>query len=144
MINKKKNGCVILILTGILLAVVGLLLSAFATDGTVIARVASLGFGLGFGIIGGGIGALYKMNRLEKTPGKSKQMEIDYRDERNAMIRDKANAKAGEFSNWLVLLVAYLCIIMGYPTWLVLLILGVFLSKYILWIVLINRYNKTL
>ena len=36
--------------------------------------------------------------------------KIEYKDERNELIRDKANAKAGDISNWFVLLIAYICI----------------------------------
>ena len=61
-------------------------------------------------------------------------MEIEYKDERNELIRDKANAKAGDIYNLFVLLIAYICIIMDYPTWLILFILCVFSLKYILWI----------
>lgn len=71
-------------------------------------------------------------------------MEIEYKAERNALIKHEANAKADDISNLFVLLIAYICIIMGYPTWLIFLILGVFLLKYILWILLINIYYKEL
>lgn len=146
MLNKKRS--LIFILSGIVLAVIGLLASIFIDKGDIISRATSLVFALGFGFIGGGLGNLYKINRIEKTPGKFKQIEIEFKDERNELIRDKANAKAGDISNWLVLLVAYICIIMGYPLWLVFLLLGVFLSKSIIWsiiwIILINKYNKEL
>ncbi|WP_195938096.1 hypothetical protein [Romboutsia sp. 1001713B170131_170501_G6] len=131
-----------MLILGVVLAIVGLLASIFVDKGDIISRLFGLVFALGFGLIGGGLGSLYKIKRIEKIPGKSKQIEIEYKDERNELIRDKANAKAGDISNWFVLLIAYICIIMGYPTWLVFLILGVFLLKYILWILLINKYNK--
>lgn len=142
MSNKKSS--ILIIISGVGLAVIGLLSSIFIDKGDIISRLSGLVFALGFGFIGGGLGSLYKINRIEKIPGKSKQMEIEYKDERNELIRDKANAKAGEISNWFVLLIAYICIVMGYPTWLIFLVLGVFILKYILWIVLINKYNKVL
>lgn len=142
MSNKKSS--ILIIISGVGLAVIGLLASIFIDKGDIISRLSGLVFALGFGFIGGGLGSLYKINRIEKIPGKSKQMEIEYKDERNELIRDKANAKAGEISNWFVLLIAYICIVMGYPTWLIFLVLGVFILKYILWIVLINKYNKVL
>ncbi|MEG0855885.1 MAG: hypothetical protein RSG52_05345 [Terrisporobacter sp.] len=142
MSNKKSS--ILIIISGVGLAVIGLLSLIFIDKGDIISRLSGLVFALGFGFIGGGLGSLYKINRIEKIPGKSKQMEIEYKDERNELIRDKANAKAGEISNWFVLLIAYICIVMGYPTWLIFLVLGVFILKYILWIVLINKYNKVL
>ena len=141
MINKKKYLS-LLIISGLIISIVGLLGLIFLDKGEIISRLFNLMFALGCGLIGGGIGSFYKIKRIEKTPGKSKQMEIEYNDERNKLIRDMANAKAGDISNWLVLLVAYICIIIGYPMWLVLLLLGVFLIKYILWVFFINKYNK--
>lgn len=138
--NKKNN--LKMVQLGIVLAVGGFLSLIFIDTNEYISRLFNLVFALGFGFIGGGLGSLYKNKRIEKTPGKAKQMEIEYKDERNILIRDKANAKAGDISNWLVLVVAYICIIMDYPIWLVFLILGVFLSKYIIWIYLMNKYNK--
>ncbi len=111
-------------------------------NGELISRLFGLIFALGCGLIGGGIGGFCQIKRIEKIPGKFKQMEIEYNDERNTLIRYKANAKAGDISNWFVILIAYICIIMDYSTWLVFLLLGVFLMKYILWILLINKYNK--
>ncbi|RDY26545.1 hypothetical protein CHL78_012895 [Romboutsia weinsteinii] len=142
MLDKKKS--LIIMLLGIVLAIVGLLSTIFVDGGDMISRLSTLVFALGFGLIGGALGSLYKIKRIEKIPGKSKQMEIEYKDERNELIRDKASAKAGDISNWLVLLIAYICIVMGYPIWLIFLILGVFLAKYIIWIVLMNKYNKEL
>ena len=141
MLNKKKRLMGIIV-TGITLLIVGLLSLIFLDKGGVTSRLFGLVFSLGCGLIGGGIGGFCNIKRIEKNPGKSKQIEIEYNDERNKLIRDKANAKAGDISNWFVILIAYICIIMDYPTWLILLIVGVFLMKYILWIIFINKYNK--
>lgn len=142
MLNKKKN--IILVVVGIVLAIVGLICTINVESGGITSRVSTLISSLGFGLLGGGLGSLHKIKRIEKIPGKSKQIEIEYNDERNELIRDKANAKAGDITNWFVLLIAYICIIMGYPNWLTFLVLGVFLLKYILWIVLIKKYNEKL
>lgn len=139
---SKKNKCLMVVLGGVVLAIVAILPSLFMELGDVADRLFNLVFSLGFGLIGGGLGSLYNVKKIEKIPGKSKQMEIEYNDERNEFIRVKANAKAGDISNWCVMLVAYICIVMGLPTWLVLLLLGVFSLKTILWIVLMNKYNK--
>lgn len=95
-----------MLILGVVLAIVGLLASIFVDKGDIISRLFGLVFALGFGLIGGGLGSLYKIKRIEKIPGKSKQIEIEYKDERNELIRDKANAKAGDISNWFVLLIA--------------------------------------
>ena len=141
MLNKKKH-LIGVTLTGVILLIVGLSASIFLDKRELISRLFGLIFALGCGLIGGGIGGFCQIKRIEKIPGKFKQMEIEYNDERNTLIRYKANAKAGDISNWFVIIIAYICIIMDYSTWLVFLLLGVFLMKYILWILLINKYNK--
>ncbi|SHH69259.1 hypothetical protein SAMN02745196_01058 [Clostridium collagenovorans DSM 3089] len=138
--NKKNTS--IIILLGVALSIIGLLLTIFVNAGDVFSRLSTLIFALGFGLIGGGLGNLYKIRNIEKIPGKSKQMEIDYKDERNELIRNIAKSKAGDITNWFVILIAYICIIMGYPLWLIFFVLGVFLLKYIIEIMLIIKYNK--
>lgn len=140
---KKKNAMIIIVF-GVILALLVLIVSIFTDIENIrsASRISTLIFGLAFALIGSGVGTLYKIKSIEKIPGRAKQIEIEYEDERNKFIRDKAKAQAGEISNWFVLLIAYICIIMNYSIWLTLFIFGVFLLKYIIEIVFIKKYNK--
>lgn len=42
--------------------------------------MSNLIFALGFGLIVDCLGNLYKIRRIKKIPGKSKQIEIEYKD----------------------------------------------------------------
>lgn len=112
---KKKNA-MIMIVFGVILALLILIVSIFTDIENMrgVSRISTLIFGLAFASIVSGVGTLYKIKSIEKIPGRAKQIEINYKDERNKLIRDKAKAQAGEISNWFVLLIAYICIIMDY------------------------------
>ena len=138
----NKKSAIIRIVIGIILAIVGLSLQLIIKSEEIISRTLSLTFALGCGLIGGGLGALYKIKSIENVPGQLKQIEIEYKDERNEFIRNKANAKAGDISNWFVIILAYICVIMGYPNWLIFFMVGIFCIKYILGVLLMNKYNK--
>ena len=138
--NKKK--ALLTLSLGIVLLIIGGSLSFFINDDTVISRLFGVFFAFGAALIGGSIGGLYQIKRINNTPSKAKEIEIEFKDERNQHIREKANAKAGDISNWLVLLAAYICIVMDFPIWLVFLLLAIFLSKTILWIFFMKKYNN--
>lgn len=142
MLNKKMT--LITGLCGVALFLIGLVLILFVDGNDIMSRLSGLVMALGCGIIGGSVGRWYRIKKIEKIPNKSKQLEIEYKDERNTLIRYRAKAISGDITNWLVILVAYICIVMDYPLWLVFLILGIFLLKYILEIIFINKYNKEL
>lgn len=140
MLNKRKDS--IMLFTGILLIIIGFLLSSFVDKYETLSRASSLIFCFGFGLIGSSLSMMYKIKQIEKVPGKSKQIEIEYNDERNEFIRNKAGTKAGNIANWLVIIVAYICIILGYPMWLTLLLLGIVPLKYLIQYMLMKKYNK--
>ena len=83
------------------------------------------------------------MKRLEKTdPEIMKQNEIEYADERNTMIRNKAKAKVGDIIQWFIMGIAYVTILIGTSLWVTLTVVGVFLLKYLLEIYLTSKYQK--
>lgn len=141
-INKKSNF--MLLILGITLFLVGLYLIYFVNGGDEFSRLSTLVTALGGGLIGGSTARWYRINRVEKTPNKSKEIEIEYNDERNTFIRYKAKSISGEITNWIFMLVAYICIVKDYSSWLIYSILGIVVSKYILEAIFINKYNKEL
>ena len=59
-------------------------------------------------------------------------MEIEEKDERNQLIRSKAQAISGEILHWLLMAGAWVCIFFDAPLWIVLTLVGAFLLKTIL------------
>ena len=58
--------------------------------------------------------------------------EIEEKDERNQLIRDKAQAKSGEILHWLLMAGAWIGIFLDAPMWITLLLVGIFLLKTVL------------
>lgn len=98
--------------------------------------------GVGAGLFGMGVAQLY-MKRFEfKHPEHAKQTEIELKDERNTMIRHRAKAKAGDITQWLIMGIAYLSIIISAPLWVTLAIVAVFLAHTVLGLYYMNKYQK--
>lgn len=139
----SKKGAKLLIGLGIGAAIIGFFISAIV-DNEILGKIGSLVGALGCGTLGGSVGIIYQHKKYEKNPDKKKQSEIEMKDERSNLIREKAAAKAGNITNWMFLGVAYICIILNLPTWLVMLIIGIFVLKVGLEIMFIKKYNEEL
>lgn len=98
--------------------------------------------GLGVGLASAGI-SMWRFFRMEKKdPEKWKQHEIESQDERNVIIRLKAQAKAGEILQWAVLAAAWVAIFLDAPLWVILTAIGIFFFKTVLELILMSRYQK--
>jgi hypothetical protein len=71
-----------------------------------------------------------------------KQATIERKDERNISIRNRAKAKASDFSSWLLMVIAYLNILINGPMWLTMVSVGAFLLHYLLVLFFIEKYSK--
>ncbi|KNZ41299.1 hypothetical protein [Acetobacterium bakii] len=98
--------------------------------------------GIGAGLIGMSLANLV-MKQLElNNPALEKQSQIDFHDERNTMIRNRAKAKAGDITQWLIMAIAYITILISAPLWVTLAVVIVFLIYHFIGIYLINKYQK--
>lgn len=140
----SKNTNFMLLILGIFLFLIGLYLIYFVNGGDEFSRLSTLITALGGGLIGGSTARWYRIKRIEETPNKSKAIEIEYNDERNTLIRYKAKSISGEITNWIFVVVAYICIVKDYSSWLIYSILAIVLSKYIFEAIFIKKYNKEL
>lgn len=135
--KKKSLFYLIVGIFGIVLIVLAIVLDgrvSNAVDGTLI--------GVGAGLMGVGIPLWRFFHWGKKNPTKWKLYEIESRDERNVAIRLKAMAIAGEVLQWTVMAVAWIAIFLDAPLWVILAIVGVFISKTILEMCLMARYQK--
>jgi len=134
---KKTSFYVICLIIGLCLFAI-----SFILKDSDFSKIAGIFIGVGAGLIGMSIANLY-MKRIEKKdPNSTKQNEIDYRDERNTMIRDKAKAKAGDIIQWFIIGIAYILIIIDAPLWTILVTVAVFLLYNILGIYYMSKYQK--
>ncbi len=89
----KNSVYLLLTVFGLVLAIIGLVLSKTNTDGIMIA-LPYVCIGVGCGAFGHGMGQLISNRALKNSPKLKKQMEIDKNDERNIMIANYAKGKA--------------------------------------------------
>ncbi|WP_058301763.1 hypothetical protein [Gorillibacterium timonense] len=98
--------------------------------------------GVGSGFIGLSISNL-RMKQMERNnPELEKQAQIEFHDERNTLIRNRAKAKAGDITQWLIMGIAYVTILISAPLWVTLVVVLVFLFYNVLGLYLMNRFQK--
>lgn len=98
------------------------------------------------GIISGGVGLLLSslvLKRYSKVYKKSwANQEIEYKDERNAYIREKAKAKTADIMQWSIMGVAFLTILLDMNFLITLILVGIFIMVNIIELVYMTKYNK--
>lgn len=135
--KKKFISYIIIVVLGI-----ALIVSAVVLEGKVTDAGDGMLMGVGAGLMGIGI-SMWRFFRWEKkNPAKQKQCSIEFNDERNVVIRLRAKAAAGEALQWTVLAAAWAAIFLNAPLWAILAAVGIFLSKTILELCLMVRYQK--
>jgi hypothetical protein len=137
---NKKVVHITLLIAGMVLAVMG----GIVFRDMIPKSVGGVCIGVGAGIFGMSFSNLWMMSFNKKHPEQMKQSEIEFADERNTMIRNKAKAKAADIVQWFIMGIAYITILIGSPLWVTLVTVGVFLLKYILELYFMNRYQNEL
>lgn len=128
----------------LIIAILGiaLIVSAIVLDGRVTDAAGGMLTGVGAGLTGIGISMWQFYRWGKKDPAKWRQYEIESNDERNIVIRLRAKAAAGEVLQWTVMAAAWAAILLNAPLWTILAAIGIFLSKTILELCLMARYQK--
>ena len=93
-------------------------------------------------VFGACIVKLYFINFEKKNPDIVKENEIEFKDERNVLILQRAKAKSADIMQWLTMLIAYLTILVNAPLWITLVIVGIFVLYNIIQIYYMNKLNK--
>lgn len=134
---KKGVTCIFMFLSGILLIGANFLFreeSMKAVSGVLI--------GVGASLIGLSVGGLFTRRFEKKNPEIAEQNEIELKDERNMMIRSRAKAKAADITQWFIMGIAYLTILISAPLWVTLAVVAVFLLYNILNVYFMIKYQK--
>ncbi len=136
--KTKQTLYLILGILGLVLAAVAKFLPAQVWNKTQIGAV----IGVGAGLFGFGLVKWWVERWNEKNPEIVKQNEIERKDERNQLIRSKAQALSGEILHWLLMGGAWAAIILDAPLWVTLAFVGVFLLKTVLDLAFIAYYQR--
>ncbi len=134
---KKKSFYIVTFILGICLIGISFL---FNTEN--VKAISGILIGIGAGLTGMSI-ANWIMKRMEENkPGISKLNEIEFKDERNTLIRNKAKAKAGDMTQWLIMGIALITILIRSSIWLTLAVVAVYLAYNVLGLFFMNRYQN--
>lgn len=134
---KKKSFYVMTLIIGIVL-----FCSSFLFKGEELKTISGVLIGIGAGLFGMSIANLWMKGFEEKNPELMKHNEIEFKDERNVMIRYRAKSKAGDIIQWFIMGIAYLLIIIDAPLWTILITVGGVVLYYGIYLYYINKYQK--
>lgn len=134
---KKQSFYIATLVLGICLIAVSLFLK-----GEELKSIAGICIGIGTGLFGSSIANLLMKRMEENNPKRMKQREVEFKDERNTLIRYKAKAKAADIIQWCIMGVAYITILIYTPLWVTLVTVGVFLLYNVLAIYFMNKFQQ--
>ena len=137
--NRKKGVYLAASIFGVLLAAAALLL-----DHIIPKSLGGVMLGVGVGLAAMFAAKLQMIRYEQKNPELTRRSRIEEADERNAMIRSRAKARAGDITKWAVITVAYLFILLDAPLWATLSTIAVFVLYNILTIYYTAHYQKEL
>jgi hypothetical protein len=137
---KNKVINIGLLMFGIVLFIFG----GVFLKGYEVKSISGICIGIGASLFGMSVSNLWMINFNKKHPDELKQSEIEFSDERNTMIRNKAKAKVADIIQWFIMGIAYITILISASLWVTLTVVGVFLLKYVLELYFMNKYQKEL
>ncbi|MBS5787219.1 MAG: DUF2178 domain-containing protein [Clostridioides difficile] len=133
----KKNliGVLIMLVIGTILLVRALILKF--PDGYIESSL----FGLGCGLFAAGIGSTIVTIRTLRNPSKIEEIEIDQKDERNVLIREKTNSRVYTIFIYVETLLIIISMLLNKRD-ISLLLSGLVIAKLVVWAVICNDINK--
>lgn len=134
---KKQTQAILLLILAL-----GMLAAALLLHDIVPKTVGGVLIGAGGGLLGAAVSMLAHARLRARNPELKRQEDIEAKDERNRLIRWRAQALAGSIVQWLVLALAYVMILLDLPLWLTLVTVLIFLSHAVISAALSVRYQK--
>ena len=135
---KKKSYNIGCLIVGILLIVISIVLCLTVPN----KKVSGICIGLGSGLVGVSCSNLFMLQWYKNHPEELKKARIEATDERNELIRNKAKAKGADILQWFILGAAWVATFAGLPIWMTILLIGIYVLKFILELWLMTKYNK--
>ncbi|EHQ88495.1 hypothetical protein [Desulfosporosinus youngiae] len=105
-------------------------------------NISAVLIGIGLSLVGSSLFYLYTKYFQQKHPEIKKQFEIDFNDERNKIIQNRAKAKSADIIQWFIIGLAYVMLLFDYPLWLFGITVGIFLSYYLISTYFAVKYQK--
>ncbi|MFT4144186.1 MAG: hypothetical protein QM644_06990 [Mobilitalea sp.] len=127
---------------GLLFLGICCVITSFFFNGEEVKAIGGVLIGTGSGFIGLSLSFIIGKYIQRKNPELEKQARIENNDERNILIRYRAKAKAGDITQWFIMGICYITILISAPVWVSLSVVGVFLIYNILGMYLMIKYQK--
>lgn len=139
--NKKIK---LIISTSLLL--IGIILVGIGIYGSVMdnmsAKFNGLFYGLGAGIIGASISQIATIKLYNKNPKFLRKKTIEVQDERNIHLKEKAKSKVYDLFNILFPMMILVLYIANVNLVMIGVMLGLYVLRFILYIIFFNKYDK--
>lgn len=135
--NKRLIWKVSLLLLGIGLIGAGIFLLSDARE-----AITGVCIGIGAALVSRSMVDILLLRYYEKHPELKKQQKIEKYDERMVAIRNKAKAKVFDIMVYVLMVLPFLMILAELALWMVLTVIGIYLSAYFLLVYLTIQYSK--
>lgn len=121
---------------------IALIALSFAFQGEEVKNIAGVLIGIGAGLFGMSLSNLLMKRIEQKNPEIVKQKEVELKDERNEMIRNRAKARSGDIIQWFIIGLAFVMILLNSSLCLILISVGIFLLYHVISICFMSKFQK--
>jgi len=143
MSSQRTTWYIVLIFFGLALCAAGVSILIFVAELHGLMQALPFAFiGIGLGVLAGGIGGVISARIIKKNPSVGKQIEIEANDERNIAITNKAKSKSFDYTSLLFLAFMIFLSVMQVSPVVILVFVGAFVSRVVVFICLSNKYRK--
>jgi hypothetical protein len=135
---KNKKFVLALLFVGL-----ALILTSYYFKDSKYDSLLGLAIGYGFGLVGMSIACLFNIRFEEKNPDQAKSMAVEYADERNTLIRNRAKSKAADIIQVATLFsLSVFAILLDGPPWVVIALVLFFIMYQGLTLIYMFKYNQ--
>lgn len=135
--KKKKTLLILGIIAGLIFQFIGIFLGS--EDRRIVSGICLTIYVLLYTLC---INKLSRMSRKAEFPEAVRQEEIEFHDERNTQIRNRAKARTSDITRWVIIALVWVNYMVRGAWWMTLALSGVFLLMYILDFCYTEKYQN--
>ena len=135
--KKKKTLLILGIIASLILQCIGIFLGS--EDRRIVSGICLTIYVLLYTLC---INKLSRMSRKAEFPEAVRQEEIEFHDERNTQIRNRAKARTSDITRWVIIALVWVNYMVRGAWWMTLALSGVFLLMYILDFCYTEKYQN--
>ena len=138
--NQKKKK--LLLILGIIAGLFLQFISIYYSSTKDLRMASGIGIAIAALLFSACLNKLCCMSREKEFSEAVRQEEIEFHDERNTQIRNRAKARPSDISRWIVIALAYANFLVRGAVWMTLALIGVFILMYILDFCYTEKYQN--